>query len=227
MITKQHIDDHQFVERYLADQLSDAEREEFETYYTQHPEILDDLQAAAGIKMGMALLRTTGELKPLPAPRSTPRWRPALALAASILIAAFAVAYLFRDTAPAVLANSLTSFDTPLTLAATYQVQRTRSDVDATVALPTSPQAIRLRVRPTLEPRPARYRIELLAVGGDDALTSIATLGGMPLDGDGFITLYVSSASLQPGSYELKVSDAAAAASVNDFLIEVVPATQI
>ena len=230
LLTKQYIDDHQLVERYLADQLSDAEREQFESYYVEHPEILSDLQAAAGIKLGAALLRKSGELMKLTSQPRSARWRPSLALAASLALI-LGAGYFLRGGSPepTIMTASLSGFATPLSEAATYQVQRTRSDVDAIVPLPSSPKAIKLRVRPVFDPQPAAYRIELAAVAEDESLTPVASLNALRLDGDGFITLYVNSAFLKPGNYQLNVAngvDVAGSATANEFLLEVVGAEQ-
>jgi hypothetical protein len=227
LLTKQYIDEHQVVERYLADQLSDTEREAFEDYYAENPDVMRDLNAVAGIKLGVALLRESGELTALTAARPPPRWRAGLALAATLLIAIVAGAYWFRNDAapPVILAETLDAFGKSLPVAASYQVQRTRSDVDATVRLPMNPQAIRLRMRPTFEAPPASYRVELSSIDEtSEARAPVAAIDGVGLDADGFVTIYVDSAYLSPGSYELKVADRAAAADdpdTNDFLIEV------
>ena len=42
-----HIYDNHVIERYLADQLDDAEREAFEAYYLQHPEVVSDMESVA------------------------------------------------------------------------------------------------------------------------------------------------------------------------------------
>jgi hypothetical protein len=232
LLTKQYVDEHQLVERYLADQLSDAERNQFEDYYAENPDALRDLDAVAGIKLGVALLRESGELAALTAARPAPRWRAGLAMAATLLVAIVAGAYWFRNDAgpPVILASNLDAFGSPLPLAASYQVQRTRSDVDVSITLPPSPQAIRLRVRAIFDPPPpASYRVELLSLAEtSDGRTTLAATGKFGLDADGFVTIYLNSAHLRPGNYELKVADEAAAAAdpdINDFLIEVTTGT--
>jgi hypothetical protein len=230
LLTKQYIDEHQLLERYLADQLSGAERDQFEDYYAEHPEVLHDLEAVASIKLGTELLRESGELQRLLSPRRVPRWRAGVALAAALFIAILATGYWFVNDAPSpvILARNLDAFRTPLPLGKSYQVQRTRGDADALITLPPSPQAIKLRVRPVFDPQPASFRIQLSSIAeAGDARIALAGLDPVGLDADGFLTLYVDSARLRPGNYELKVSNAAAVATtptVNDFLIEVIPA---
>ena len=230
MLNKQYIDEHQVLERYLADQLSDVERDQFEDYYAEHPEVLQDLEAVASIKIGAGLLRESGELTGLLRARRIPRWRTGLALAASLLVAILAASYLFRNDAiaPAILAGNLDALQSPLPLGKTYQVQRTRGDADALITLPTARQALKLRVRPMFEPQPTSFSVELSSIAEDsDARTRLTRLDELGFDAQGFITLYVDSAQLRPGNYELKVSHDAATSTtpaVNEFLIEVVPA---
>jgi hypothetical protein len=227
LLTRQYIDEHQVLERYLADKLSDVERDQFEDYYTQHPEMLHELDAAASIKLGTALLRQSGELERLTKPPRSARWRTALALAASLLLALVAGTYWFsrNDGPPVILAGNLAELRSPLSLGASYQLQRTRSDVDVLVTLPATPQAIRLRVRPAFEPRPQRYRVELSSIAeAGDARTPVARLGQLELDAEGFVPVYVDTAYLRPGMYELELLDDTAprtAPRTNEFLIEV------
>jgi hypothetical protein len=227
LLTKQYIDEHQVVERYLADQLSEAEREEFEDYYAEHPDVLRELDVVAGIKLGVAMLRESGELAALTAARPAPRWRAALALAATLLVAIIAGTLWFtKDASPAaILSGNLDALGLSSPIAASYQVQRTRSDTDATISLPARPQPIRLRVRPVFEMPPASYRIELLSIAEtSDVRTPIAATDRLRLDVDGFVTIYVNSGYLRPGNYELRVADEASSAGspvTNDFLIEI------
>ena len=84
---RQYIDDHHIVARYLADRLPEPEREAFETYYLEHPEIVREIEAAARFKSGLAQLRDSGELAVLlkPAPWYA-RWQYlALAAAATVI----------------------------------------------------------------------------------------------------------------------------------------------
>lgn len=47
-----YIEDHHIVARYLADRLSDAERQSFEAYYLANPDVVQDMQAVARLKVG-------------------------------------------------------------------------------------------------------------------------------------------------------------------------------
>ncbi len=103
---RQYIDDHHIVARYLADQLAEAEREAFEVYYLEHPEMLREIEATARFKAGLAQLQASGDLAALMKP--TPwyaQWR-YLGRCSRSPSSAIAIAFYFRTpTAPLMAAN--------------------------------------------------------------------------------------------------------------------------
>src|SRR5688572_21034668 len=81
---RRYIDDHHVVARYLADRVTEEERSAFEAYYLEHPEVVQELEAAARFKTGLMRLRETGELDDLMQAKAGGfRW-PYLAAAAAI-----------------------------------------------------------------------------------------------------------------------------------------------
>ncbi len=72
---------HDVVARYVKDDLSDAEREAFEDYYFEHPEMLE---AIAAERLLRASMRAHGQ-QPVPE-RSTASRSPLFAVAASLLV---------------------------------------------------------------------------------------------------------------------------------------------
>ena len=62
---RRYIDDQHVVARYLANRLTDEEREAFEAYYLEHPDMGQEMEAAIRFKVGLMRLRETGELAPL------------------------------------------------------------------------------------------------------------------------------------------------------------------
>ena len=113
MIDRKDIDDNRIVARYLADQLSDHERESFEAYYREHPDVVLELEATAKLKAGLKQLRESGELDGL----IKPPWRfgvRTVALAASLLFAGICIAWWFvaqRASAPMLTAAMSTLAD--------------------------------------------------------------------------------------------------------------------
>jgi len=213
---RQYIDDHHIVARYLADQLTDREREAFELYYLEHPGIVKDIDAAARFKAGLSQLRDNGELADLigaqPWYRRLLRYAPYAAALAVVSLGAYWIApgsepTQFRSPEHD-LAASLSELRTvsgaPLSVASSYTILRTRGrSVDAAIELPASPAAIELRILPEFESPPARYRIVLSRANDDGSVAVVGEADGLVAAKDGFVTTFVDSRRLQPGAYEL------------------------
>lgn len=209
---RRYIDDHHVVARYLANQLTDGEREAFEAYYPEHPEVVQEMEAAARFKVGLMKLRETGELTPLLQREQRPRWQ-YVAAAAAIAVLAIGT-FLLIDRTPAahpVLAASIDALHatgrTPLTLTGQYAILRTRgSAVDAEIELPPAGQALELRVLPEFAARPERYRVQLFRMSADDSMQSVAELGGLAPDIDNFVSVFVDADRLPAGQYRLTIA---------------------
>lgn len=129
-------------------------------------------------------------------------------------IAALALgAFLLVDRTPdaqSILAASVealhkTSGPLPV-IASESTIMRTRgSAIDAEIPLPSSGEAIELRVLPEFTARPARYRVRLFRMSADDSLQSVAELGGLVPEDDNFVTIFVDGARLRPGQYRLAI----------------------
>jgi hypothetical protein len=112
-------------------------------------------------------------------------------------------------------------------IASTHAILRTRgSAVDAEIPLPPAGQAIELRVLPEFTARP-HYRVRLFRMTADDSLRPVAEVGGLTTDDDGFLTVFVDAARLQPGPYRLTVVgdiDTDAVDKENAFILRLRPA---
>lgn len=91
---QKYLDDHDIIERYLADQLSEAEREGFEAYFLEHPEVVGQMDRTAKLKSALMELDTEGRLQPLMAARASRRWLVALAVLGVIAVLAASIALL-------------------------------------------------------------------------------------------------------------------------------------
>jgi hypothetical protein len=201
---RRYIEDHHVVARYLANRLSDAEREEFEAYYLEHPQIVQEMEAAARFKAGLMQLRDSGELSQLLRREERPRqWR-YLAAAAAVAVIAIGT-FLAIQRGPDRPALVAASTESPI--ASQHAILRTRgSSVDAEIPLPADAAAIELRVLPEFAAHPSRYRIQLFRMSADDSLQTVAELGGLVPAFDNFVTIFVDGARLQPGQYRLAIS---------------------
>lgn len=230
---RKYIDDRHVVARYLADQLPDDERTAFEAYYLAHPEIVEELEATARLKIGLEQLRRSGELAVLLEPRPWFRQERYQALAACVAIVAIAL-FLFIGRGPSfqpllvASATTLTDrFGDPLATVATHKLIRTRgTSYDAEIELPASAQTIALRVEPQVDAQPPRYRITLSSIADDDSLHEVGTISGLqPELPDGYIPVYLNTARLAPGRYQLLISGDAGTSAQSDaspFLIRVI-----
>ncbi|MFL6550206.1 MAG: hypothetical protein ACJ8OJ_16050 [Povalibacter sp.] len=221
-IDHKYIDDHHVVPRYLADQLSDAELEAFEAYYLAHPEILKDLEAVARLKTGLSDLQRRGELDGLL--RSRKRvWRIAVAavVAATIIAASM---LLVRPVTKRVLLASVPSALTddagrPLPVLTKRFVMRLRSNgYDVQLAVPGDRQAIELRIVPE-QTAASPYSLEISRIDEAQPPRVVGTLENIAADEDGYVDVYLDSAQLSPGIYELRLRSSDTANSVSVFLL--------
>jgi hypothetical protein len=224
-------DDASLASRYLAGTLSGAELESYEQYVIQNPEAVQELEATARAKVGLANLRDTGQLDALlkAEPAAPNRRNAILALAASLAIAVIGIG-IWQSTSVregvALMASASGLVDRsgrPLQVGDSYALLRTRaSDYDAIVELPVEPRAIELRVRP--ESSAPLYTVALSRIRADGSVTQIAVLNDLESQADGFVQLYVDSSRLDGGPYLLVISPTAdhTTMSTSSFRLKVV-----
>jgi hypothetical protein len=234
LISRKYIDDNDIIARYLANGLSEAERESFEGYYLEHPELLKELNRTAQFKSGLIDLNESGSLKGLLKPQ--PRWQHPfrLAIAASLALAILGASiwYNWQNNSRPILASTAAAlshgFESRLPIAESLSIQRTRtSSYDATINLPVGAAAIELRVRPEVPALPALYRVNLARMSADNSLTNVAEVNALQVATDGFVVIYLNATALSPAIYEIKISgdkDASHAKTESSFLVEVLAA---
>lgn len=209
---RRYIDDHHVVARYLADRVTEDERSAFEAYYLEHSEVVQEMEAAARFKAGLARLRDTGELGGLMhAKAGGPKWRylAAAAAIAFLVMAAFFALTRSPETQP-LLASSIETLRAPggevPAIAGRYTVLRTRGSlIDAKIIPPKAGQVVQVRVLPEFTAKPARYRVQLFRMSADDSLATVAELDGLVPDPDNFVAVFLDGARLQPGQYRLAI----------------------
>lgn len=220
-----------WIARYLAGKLSDADTARFEAYWAAHPEIIRDLEAGARLKAGLCDLRARGELGGAVRDRWWSRRLSLLAVAATVsAVAAGVVAWRMATHANLVpvaptIAALAPHAASPLRKGATYSLLRLRSSSlsDATIDLPAEPQAIELRVLPEKAAADGRYVVGIAPLDANDAVGRESVTAPIAADADGFVTVYVDSRELAAGRYRLRVqpSGAAGDASASDFRVSV------
>jgi hypothetical protein len=202
---RKYIDDNHVVARYLADQLPDGEREAFEAYYLEHPEIVREMEATARFKDALATLRDHGELSQLMQsrpPLQTGMW---LAAAAVIAVVAIGATYLIRTTSPRPsMVAQVESLNLPVGI--TVRVERTRGAADVEFPLPAAGTAVALQIASEFEARPSTYRV-LLARELDNELRPVTELDHLSAN-DGIVSVYIDRSVLEPGVYQLSLQGA-------------------
>jgi hypothetical protein len=205
--------DPSIVSRYLAHQLTDAQRSAFEQQLLDDPDAVWEIEATARLKIGLQRLRESGQLDSLMGgvPLLQQPW--VRALAASLVVFALVVGYSHWNAPAArpLLAASVAALvdqaGRAVPVGATYALLRTRVTTDdAVIELPESPQAIALRVLPETPAQPPRYRIALEQMRADGSLKEVASIAHLAASADGFVTVFADASALVPGRYRLVVA---------------------
>lgn len=227
LMDRKYIDDFHIAARYLADQLSDSEREAFEAYYVEHPEMMRELEAAARLKVGLIKMHEAGELEPLltRAPRFPRTFQ--FAAAAAVVVAAVGISiFLMRGpSSPAMLAASPAAFvdsrGNPLSVAGMHTLMRARgSGYDAEISLAAAPATTELRLRTDFEAAPSGYRVTLSSVGDDGKSTALAEVSGLAATDDGYVHVFLNGVH-SAGTYRLVLSGGEGPETASTFLIRI------
>lgn len=194
--------------RYLAGQLTPAEREAFERALPEHLELREQTEEVLKLREGLARLRDRGELDGLLEAPKRPVWLPYAAAAAVAIISLIALQWFYLRMAPSnVLSLSpkqFTSAQQPPVVIGSYVLARTRGSAPTT-ELPRS-GVIELRVLPSVLSSAASYRAELIASNGRANGRIVGHLDAGRTAADGYVTFYLDSAKLVSGDYEVLLS---------------------
>jgi hypothetical protein len=217
--------------RYLANQLSDAERTDYEALLTNSTEALAELEATARLKVGLERLREEQEIPVLLRRPSSSRWTSWLPLAAGVAALCIGTALWRSDrAAPGPLfessMNALVDVSGhPLRITATTALYRKRTGVlDAVIELPPARGILEWRSTASPGAEPQRYSVVLSLVGEDETLRTVGAIDGLIPDNDGVIKWYTDTSRLIPGRYKLtlrKQSQRGQPAAPETFLINI------
>src|SRR5215831_10746817 len=99
MIDHARVLEQQFAERYVAGQLTPEDAREFEETMLEHAEVLEQVELARTIKLGLRTLRAKGELDSLVRanPGNRAWW---FSLAAAVTLCAVGLLWMTRNQAP-------------------------------------------------------------------------------------------------------------------------------
>ena len=206
------IDAEHVIARYLAGQLSAAEENGFEEYAASHPEIFREVESTLRMKEGLAVLRDRGELQALLRVRD---WRPSFAAAAAAVLVVLALGvWTWRHAVAPItpVMASLPGFvgrdSGSLPVVATYILVRSRGESPAAeIRAPAQRAAIQIRILPSVFVVGGRYRATLQRIEAGGEKTLVRDIGGLEAAADRFVTLYLDSAQLTKGRYEIALAE--------------------
>ncbi len=224
---RKQIEDEHMVARYIADQLSSAEAKAFEAYYTEHPNMVREIEYTLRLREGLATLRDRQQLDALMKARRW-RWAIPLSIAAAIAAALVGTWTWYGPSASAPVAATLTELSagsqTALPLGGKYLLVRVRGGEAAPLQIPIPPtrSALELQVLPAGGSTSAPYRLALDRLGSQGKPDHLGGISGLTPGTDGLVSAWLDSARLQLGSYavELTSERADAAAPAERFFIE-------
>jgi len=93
-----------------------------------------------------------------------------------------------------------------VSVASTLVLARTRGPAPVVeVALPTERGAIELRMLASLRATNERYRVTVQRLDSAKETRLVGSASGLPASDDGFVTAYLDTGPLQPGSYAIEL----------------------
>ena len=195
----------EIIDRYLANRLSDAERELVETRIVGEPAFRREVELTEALRDGLRELQAQGEVAPLLRPRTWVWSRSPFAIAASILALVFGLSsYLLYQQ----LEQSRREFS-PASgemLVAALRFERTRGGAegpDVSWRQAAAPTLLDMNFDIGLEPA-AGYQVFLEQIGPNrDSTLLLETRAGIGPEGNVAISLH--SALLEPGNYRIRL----------------------
>ncbi len=189
---------HEMIDRYLANRLSDTERDVVETRIVGDPAFRDEVELTRALRDGLRELHKQGEVAPLLTPRTWMWRRSPLAIAASVAALALGIgAFVYIER---------TATEPDGLVVASLQFEHTRSaEGGPDVVWQRTGSSTLLEMRFDVGLEPARsYSVLIERVGsGADATVFTAAAVGTGLDGQ--LALSINSGLLEPGDYRIRL----------------------
>jgi hypothetical protein len=204
------LNDSVLVQDYVANRMSEDERQTFEARLLSDSDLLRDLEESLRLREGLEVLREQDALKDLRNPRRGSS-RMGWAVAASLAIAALCLALYQTRRAPPVMVASAgilrSTSGAALDTARVYSFATSRRGTPIPdLPLPLS-GALELRalVPGAAESADHTFGVTLERRDGADGMSRVGAAAHLVPDADGFVAVYLDAARLRPGSYSLVV----------------------
>ena len=191
--------------RYLANQLTAAERADYEDLLSRDVAALEELEATARLKVGLGKLGDKQEIPTLLRPEARSRYRYLLPLAAGVAAVAIGTALWHSNSGH--MGRPIFSPSAPrLPVLATTEIFRKRSqNADIVIDLPDTRGILEWHwILPS--PTAPRHYTVVLTKTGEGTREVVGTMDSVEADPSGIVRWYVDTAELAPGRYELKLT---------------------
>jgi hypothetical protein len=192
-----YIRDHQIVDQYLRNQLTEVEAASFEEHYFECAECLEELEVAKSFGEGLADVASPAR----PAGSGRNRWLIASALAAAALVMVMAEARLFRQRAVGPEAGLVATRQQAPTPVVVYRMSMERSAAGPhrVIGLPEAPSELEFALE-FAAPPVRGFHAELRGSGGP-----VWESDQVKPDANGAMAIRVPSALLAPGDYSIRI----------------------
>jgi hypothetical protein len=188
--------------------LSETESAQLEARVAAEPGLYKKVEETLRLQEGLAVLAQRGDLGPLL--RERPRQkRPGIVAAAALLALAVIGLSLWwarREPPAGALALSVAELQgaSALTIEGPYVLARTRGDASVLeIARPNVRSAIELKLVPSVSGDGGRYRLTVEPASAEGRHALVGTLDAVALGPDGYVTVFLDSATLAAGRYDV------------------------
>jgi hypothetical protein len=208
------------IARYLAGRLSETESTRLEARVAAEPGLYERVEEVLRLQEGLAVLAQRDDLDALL--RESP-WRKRLgswgaAAALALVVIGLGVWWASREPPAGVLALSAAELHLGARAPAIegpYVFARTRGDASVPeIPRPNVPTAIELKFVPSVSSAGGRYRLTVHSSGagaGAGGRRLVGTLDSVAFGPDGYVTVFLDSAALRSGRYDLALEPSASA----------------
>lgn len=194
--------------RYVLGQMTEQEEQRFETLMMEHPEIAAHVKLTQQVCAGLQRLAERGDLDRVSLERSRAKLWGGLAFAAVVVLAIGGglLSHLQRsESLHSVIAGSPTGlgFANSRTAATTpYMLAHIRGRPAVPPLSIAGSEPIEIRIFPDLPDSTGDYRVTLQRQAGDQ-LIPVGSAGGLTVDKEGLVTMYLNPTELVAGEYTL------------------------
>ncbi len=206
------------LQAFIVGRLPDEERRAFEDRLVREPALVSELEQSLRMSEGLRELRARGYFTDAAPQRARYRpWLPALAAAATLVVALFLWLSRATTSAPVLLASleSHAAAGATSLVAAHFTFVSMRGSSVPDLELPSA-GLIEFRAAPASDPTVARYQVTLVRQRDGTVAAPVGTLAAVAVGADGYLHCYADAARLVAGRYLLRIRPDTSTASTEE-----------